>query len=58
MDKYGIQDGEKNRLKLDISGQTDCNEVYALFDDIRSDDEEDIANLLEDSDTEFDALID
>ena len=56
MEKYGFTRGKKIRLKLDISGQADSEEIFALLEAVGSDNEEDIENLLGDSDTEFEAL--
>ena len=45
---------ERNNRKkyFHIDRETDSNEIYAMLDEIESDTESDIENLLEDSDTE------
>ena len=47
--KFRTSCGKKIQLDLDISNKADTNEVFTLFDAIRSD----IENLMEDSNTEF-----
>ena len=44
---------ERNNRKeyIDIDRETGSNEIYAMRDEIESDTESDIENLLEDSDT-------
>ena len=46
---------ERNNRKkyIHIDRETDINEIYAMQDEIESDTESDIENLLEDSDTEY-----
>ena len=51
--QFGTSSGKKIRLDLDISNKADLNEVFALLDAVGSDQESDIENLMEDSDTEF-----
>lgn len=52
--RCGVTDGKKVRLDLDVcTGKLDSQQIYALLDAVVSDDEEDIAMLIDDSDTEF-----
>ena len=46
---------ERNNRKkyIHIDRETGSNEIYAMLDEIESDTESDIENLLEDSDTEY-----
>ena len=52
--RCGVADGKKIRLDMDVcTGKADSDQVYALLDAVGSDDEEDLAMLMDDSDTEF-----
>ena len=53
---FGTSCGKKIQLDLDISNMADTNKVFALLDAVGSDDESDIKNLIEDSDTVFATL--
>ena len=56
--KYGRTEGKKIILQADIGGNVDQNELWAILDSVDSDVEEDIDNLLVDSDTEFETITD
>ena len=56
--KYGRTEGKKIILQADIGGNVDQNELWAILDSVESDVEEDIDNLLVDSDTEFETITD
>ena len=54
--KYGVTSGKKIRLKFDISGNVNQEELHAVLDGVESDMEEDIDSLIADSDTEFEVV--
>ena len=56
--KYGRTEGKKIILKADIAGNVDQDELWAILDRVDSDAEEDIDNLMVDSDTEFETITD
>ena len=56
--KYGRTEGKKIVLHADIGGNVDQNELWAILDSVDSDVEEEIDNLMIDSDTEFETIID
>ena len=56
MSKLGQTCGKKLRLKFDTSGIADQDHLYALLDSVVSDDEDEINNLIGDSDTEFEVV--
>ena len=58
MSKLGRTYGKKFRLKFDTFGIADQDHLYALLDSVVSDNEDNIKNLIGDSDTEFEAVSD
>ena len=58
MGKLGRTCSKKLRLKFDTFGIADQDHLYALLDSVESDNEDDIKNLIGDSDTEFEAVSD
>ena len=56
--KYGRAEGKKLILQADVGGSVDQNELWAILDTVDSDLEEDIDNLLADSDTEYETITD
>ena len=44
---------EKRKRYVRIDHETGSNEIFAIFEEIRSEAESDVENLSEDSDTEF-----
>ena len=44
---------EKRKRYVRIDRETGSNEIFAIFEEIESEAESDVENLLEDSDTEF-----
>ena len=56
--KYGRTEGKKIILQADIGGNVNQNELWAILDSVDSDVEDDIDNLLVDSDTEFETITD
>ena len=58
MGKLGRTYDKKLRLKFDAFGIADQDHLYALLDSVVSDNEDNIKNLIGDSDTEFEAVSD
>ena len=58
MGKLGQTYGKKLRLKFDTFGIADQDHLYALLDSVVSDNEDNIKNLIGDSDTEFETVSD
>ena len=56
--KLGRTYGKKLRLKFDTSGIADQDHLYARLDSVVSDNEDNINNLIGDSDSEFEAVSD
>ena len=56
--KYGKTEGKKIILEADVAGNVDQDELWAILDRVDSDAEEDIDNLMVDSDTEFETITD
>ena len=56
--KLGRTYGKKLRLKFDASGIADQDHLYILLDSVVSDNEDNINNLIGDSDSEFEAVSD
>ena len=56
--KYGRTEGKKIILEAAVAGNVDQDELWAIFHRVDSDDEEDIDNLMVDSDTEFETITD
>ena len=56
MGKLGRTYGKKLRLKFDTFGIADQDYLYPLLDSVVSDNEDNIKNLIGDSDTEFEAV--
>ena len=58
MGKLGRTYGKKLRLKFDTFEIADQDHLYALLDSVASDNEDNMKNLIGDSDTEFEAVSD
>ena len=56
--KYGRTAGKKIILQTDIRGNVNQDELWAILDSVDSDLEEDVDNLMVDSDTEFETIAD
>ena len=56
--KYGRTAGKKFILQTDIRGKVNQDELWAILDSVDSDLEEDVDNLMVDSDTEFETISD
>ena len=54
--KYGRTDGKKIILHADIAGNVYQDQLWAILDTVDSDFEEDINDLIADSDTEFETI--
>ena len=50
---YMMDGANKRKAYVKIGAETSSDEIFAILDSIESDNEEDIENLLDDSDTEF-----
>ena len=51
-----MQKSKKILLPLDISGNVNQDELWAILESVNSDDEDALNNLLGDSDTEFELI--